>query len=90
MTNTQQVLAALRANSEDRYALPGTWTLVYLDNARPKDMSDKVFRANLGQLAKQKLYRVVDGYAWGEVKVATPSTVAPVCADDDGGIDYAL
>lgn len=39
MTNTQQVLAALRANSEDRYALP---------------------------------------------------PVAPVCADDDGGIDYAL
>ena len=61
------VLQALRANAE--YSENG-WLVVYLDNARPAGMSDKVFRAALAQLSKRELYKVIDGFAWGKVKMA--------------------
>ena len=45
------------------------WSHVYLDNARC-GMNDKIFRAALSQLAKEGFYKVIDGWAWGSVKMA--------------------
>lgn len=63
---TKEVLNALRANVESG----GEWGSVYLDNAHPAGMNDKQFRACLAVLSKAGLYRVVDGYAFGDVKMA--------------------
>ena len=65
MTKVQQVLANLRNNAEN---VDNGWGDVYLDNAI-NGMNDKEFRACLASLSKQGLYKVVDGYAWGRVKV---------------------
>lgn len=65
-TNVQLVLESLRKNTE--YDVGNGWYGVYLDNARIKGISDKEFRACLASLSKQGLYKVVDGYAFGEVK----------------------
>lgn len=67
MTNAEQVLSALRNNSEG--CTENGWKDIYLDNAIPTGMNDKVFRAALATLSKQGLYKVVDGYAWGRVKM---------------------
>ena len=71
MTNeAANVLASLRQNSEYTEPFNGVeWGMVYLDNARPKGMSEKSFRSHLAALSKQGLYRVEDGFAWGLVKV---------------------
>jgi hypothetical protein len=66
MEMTNEVLAALRAKVE---YFEGDFGMVYLDNARPAGMSDKTFRSCLAQLSKQGLYKVVDGYAFGKVKM---------------------
>lgn len=66
MTTTQQVLNNLRASMEGSTSKDG-FVMVYLDNAR-KGMQEHQFRACLAQLSKEGKYRVVDGYAWGEVK----------------------
>ena len=65
-TVAEQLLKNLR-NSMEGNATKDGFVMVYLDNAR-HGMNDKVFRANLAVLSKLGLYRVVDGYAWGEVK----------------------
>lgn len=68
--NAQKVLSNLRANTESTETRDGVvWGSVYLDNARPSGMSDKVFRAALSQLAKAGLYKVIDGYAFGDVRL---------------------
>lgn len=68
--NAKSVLAHLRANKEYNETRNGAeWGVVYLDNARPSDMNAPTFRAALSTLAKEGLYRVVDGFAWGEVKL---------------------
>lgn len=67
MINSTQVLASLRKNVEN---VDGNWGEVYLDNARPANMNDKEFRACLSALSRQGLYEVVDGYAFGKVKLA--------------------
>lgn len=64
---TAQVLAALRANAEG--CTENGWRNVYLDNALPAGMSDKSFRSHLAALSKVGLYRPIDGYAFGDVKV---------------------
>lgn len=74
MSTTERVLAALRANIESSTAdtsatRPGTWADVYLDNAKPADVTATSFRACLAALAKQGLYRVIDGFAWGSVRL---------------------
>ncbi len=66
MTNSEQVLKSLRSKVENDNG--DGWGEVYLDNAR-NGMNDKVFRAALAQLSKQGLYQVIDGYAWGKVKI---------------------
>lgn len=67
MAKTDEVLAALRQHIESGDH-PG-WGMVYLDNARPAGMSERSFRSCLSELSKRGLYKVVDGYAWGEVKL---------------------
>lgn len=62
---TAAVLAALRAKAE--YA-EGEWLAVYLDNAKPSDMSAHAFAGHLGALEKAGLYKPTDGTAWGSVK----------------------
>jgi hypothetical protein len=61
-------LTALRKAAE--YDEDG-WGMVYLDNAHAKlpGMSPTVFRAHLASLSKNGLYKPVDGYAWGMVKM---------------------
>jgi hypothetical protein len=66
--NSSLVLSGLRGNVE--HHLEGGWGSVYLDNARPAGMSETSFRSHLAVLSKAGLYRPVDGYAFGEVKVA--------------------
>lgn len=70
MTQTDRVnriLQALRAAAESD-AAPG-WRDVYLDNARPSDLNDKQFRAALVSLSKRGLYKPLDGYAFGMVRM---------------------
>ncbi len=68
--NVAVVINALRANVEN---VSDGWGEVYLDNARPAWMSDKTFRACLSSLSKSNAYRVIDGYAWGKVKMEVQS-----------------
>lgn len=68
--DAQTVLNNLRNHSEgttltDKNGVK--WVSVYLDNAR-HGMDKNKFRAQLAVLAKAGLYRVVDGYAWGDVR----------------------
>lgn len=46
------------------------WGVVYLDNAKPRDMSQASFRSYLATLSGAGLYKVQDGYAWGLVRIA--------------------
>lgn len=62
-----KVLASLRKHQES--CDDGIWALVYLDNARPDGVSIGAFRGALSYLSKFGLYKVVDGYAWGVVKM---------------------
>ena len=66
MADALTVLCNLRKSAEDRSA---QWSDVYLDNAIPVGMSDKSFRSCLASLSKSGVYKVIDGYAWGSVKM---------------------
>lgn len=63
----QDILAHLRDHTEGE-AIDG-WHMVYLDNARPANVSPRQFAGFLSALAKAGVYREVDGYAWGEVHI---------------------
>lgn len=63
------VLESLRKEVESKH--DNDWGVVYLDNARPKGMNDKQFRACLSALSRRNLYRVIDGYAFGMVRLST-------------------
>lgn len=67
MTTKEKVLQSLRANTEGCES--GGFKMVYLDNARLSDVSEYEFRSALAQLSKDGLYKVIDGYAFGEIKV---------------------
>jgi len=69
------VLAALRSNTEGSGGREG-WKDVYLDNARPPGMSVTSFRSQLSALAKRGLYKPIDGWAFGEVKMTGDSAPA--------------
>lgn len=60
-------LANLRKEAESDNG-DGWWDC-YIDNARPDGWSGKKWAAVLGSLKKKGLYREVDGYAWGSVKM---------------------
>lgn len=64
-------LESLRRNMDSSTTLDSdgtTWHDVYLDNAKPFGWDGKTWSGVLGSLEKKGLYRVVDGFAWGEVK----------------------
>lgn len=67
MTTTNQTLESLRKASESDAG--DGWRDVYLDNARPEGMNDKTFRSHLSALSKAGMYRPIDGYAFGAVKM---------------------
>jgi len=60
------VLRSLRANVE---FLDGNYGNVYLDNARPYGMNERMFRSCLSNLIKRGLYEPVDGFVWGRVRI---------------------
>jgi hypothetical protein len=64
--DTDTVLRSLRANVEGRDGDHGD---VYLDNARPYGMSERMFRGCLSNLIKSGLYEPVDGFVWGRVRI---------------------
>lgn len=71
---TTIVLEALRKASEND-GEPG-WRDVYLDNARslvPVYMTANTFRSYLAKLSQHGLYRPLDGYAFGTVKMESPT-----------------
>lgn len=72
MTKTDQVLQSLRDMQEGPITMTtadGTWASVYLDNARPADMSRNSFRSHLAALSKRGLYYPQDGMDFGSVKL---------------------
>jgi hypothetical protein len=70
MTNTATTTySSLLANVESKCFGDETWGMVYLDNARAEGQSVAQFRACLAVLAKQGLYKVVDGSTFGAVKM---------------------
>lgn len=64
---TTAVLESLRKKSESDEG--DGWKMVYLDNAIPTGMPAKTFRSYLAKLSQHGLYEVVDGFAWGRVKM---------------------
>ena len=60
--DTDAVLRSLRANVE---FLDGDYGNVYLDNARPYGMNERIFRSCLSNLIKRGLYEAVDGLRVG-------------------------
>ncbi len=69
---TEIVLESLRSNYEGHSNPPADidgWADVYLDNAKPAWMSPATFRFHLSALSKRGLYRPIDNYAWGKVKL---------------------
>lgn len=69
---TSAVLANLRAAAEGHVIPTGPeWRVVYLDNARGQ-MSVRAFNGHLSKLKSAGFYKVIDGYAWGEVLMRNP------------------
>jgi hypothetical protein len=74
MTLTNQateILNALRSYAESTTEKENgeIWASVYLDNARPNNMTANQFAGYLSALQAAGLYKPVDGYAFGEVKI---------------------
>ena len=44
------------------------WRDVYIDNAR-RHLPVHTYRSHLSELSKSGLYRPIDNYAWGSVKM---------------------
>jgi hypothetical protein len=65
--STNEVLKALRDHAEGQ-SING-WRDVCLDNAKPGEMSPPTFRSCLARLSVQGVYRPIDGYAFGSVKM---------------------
>ena len=61
------ILARLRRHAED--VDEEGWGMVYLDNAMPSDISGHQYAGYLAVLQRRGVYRIVDGYAWGQVKM---------------------
>ncbi len=61
-----RVYASLQAHAE---SVDNGWGEVYLDNARVDGISAQQFRACLASLSERGQYKVIDGFAWGRVKM---------------------
>lgn len=66
--SSAEVLKALRRAAEGPEE--DGWREVYIDNAIPAGMTVRSFRSHLATLAGRGLYRPIDNYAWGRVRVA--------------------
>lgn len=66
-----QILNALRSYGESttEHSNGEVWASVYLDNARPNNMTANQFAGYLSALQTAGFYKPVDGYAFGEVKL---------------------
>jgi hypothetical protein len=66
-----QILNALRSYGESttEYANGDVWASVYLDNARPDNMTASQFAGYLSALQAAGFYKPVDGAYFGEVKL---------------------
>jgi hypothetical protein len=64
---TREVLKMLREHAESDDG-DGWWT-VYLDNARPSGMAPRSFAGHLSALESVGLYRPIDSYAFGQIKM---------------------
>ena len=62
-----RVLASLREHVESS---DGEWREVYLDNARPSGMAPRSFAGHLSALERAGLYRPIDNFAWGLVRMS--------------------
>lgn len=63
-----RVLISLRSKAEC-WDGKSEWCEVYLDNARIDDINEKQFRACLASLSQRGQYKIIDGWAWGNVKM---------------------
>ena len=50
------------------YVNGSVWETVYIDNARPKDLSPRAWAGYLSRLKDKGLYKKIDGH-FGEVKL---------------------
>ena len=70
-TRSETTLKALRDHAEGE-TIDG-WRDVYLDNAKASDecsdLSRAAFRGRLAKLSALGLYRPIDGFAWGQVRM---------------------
>ena len=57
------VTAADRSTNNDG------WCDVYIDNAKPDDMTPRQFAWHLSSLSRAGFYKPIDNYAWGQVNV---------------------
>lgn len=62
-----RLLDALRQHAEGQNV--DGWRSVYLDNARPSDFTPRQFAWHLSSLSHAGLYRPIDGFAFGSVKM---------------------
>ena len=66
-----RLLASLREHAEgcEERRHGHTWRNVYLDNARPKDMTPRQFAWHLSALSHAGFYRPIDHDAFGDVRM---------------------
>jgi hypothetical protein len=74
MTYTLQVvlaslLASKESGNETVYTDGSVWCDVYLDNAKPAGMNAHQFAGYLSALEKRGVYKPIDNFAWGMVRV---------------------
>lgn len=70
-TTAKLLLVTLRACAEQEQERPdgSRWGLVYLDNARPDEMSARAFAGYLSSLKKAELYYSLNDDCFGYVKL---------------------
>lgn len=66
-TESQNVLNLLRKHAEG--SSNDGWRDVYIDNARPDGMTCRAYAGHLSALKGAGVYKPIDGYAWGEVRM---------------------
>jgi hypothetical protein len=66
MTSLDTILQALRSKVESENE---GWGEVYLDNAMPDDITPRQWAGYLSALERAGMYRPIDNYAWGSVKL---------------------
>ncbi len=76
-TKETSILAALRAHVEDFEHTDEQWGSVYIDNAKPADMSPRSFAGVLAALERKGLYRSQGDDAFGYVRMPPRPAYGP-------------